>query len=68
LVASTLIILLVEMQGFSKIISLKKKIVKENKEYFEIYRNSSFQYGIFLINQLFDTHVLKLALYYKPTL
>ncbi len=56
------------MQGFSKIISLKKKIVKENKEYFEIYRNSSFQYGIFLINQLFDTHVLKLALYYKPTL
>jgi len=69
LVASTLIILLVEMLGFSKVISLKKKKkLKENKEYFEIFRNISFQYGIFLINQLFDTHVLKLALYYKTTL
>jgi hypothetical protein len=46
----------------------EKKFVKENKEYFEIYRNISFQYGIFLIIQLFDTHVLKLALYYKTTL
>jgi hypothetical protein len=63
LVASTLIILLVEMLGFSKVISFKKKkFVKENKEYFEIFRNISFQYGIFLINQLFDTHVLKLPL------
>ncbi len=46
----------------------EKDFVKENKEYFEIYRNSSFQYGFFLINQLFDTRVLKLALYYKTTL
>ncbi len=42
--------------------SKEKKIVKENKEYFEIFRNISFQYGIFLINQLFDTHVLKLPM------
>jgi len=48
--------------------SKEKKIAKENEEYFEIFRNISFQYGIFLINQLFGTHVLKLPMNYTMVL